>query len=693
MMLRNRSSIAIVSVLLGVTSCAAPSGTAGNGRERLCYGKCDEGGEGVSQLGGYDYIIVGSGAGGGPLSANLARAGKRVLLLEAGGDPAIKDEKENANYSVPAFHTRSTEDDAMRWDYYVQHFEDGDPRASQDDKAVWDSPDDSGKPRVFYPRSGALGGCTSHNALITVTPHESDWQKVHALRDREDDDSWAPANMRKYFERAERNRYVKNRSGEDGTGHGFDGWLSVERVEAGQAAFDAPFLFTALAAASNVGDNGFGNIFNLPGRLIDVMNGDINSADPGRDTRETVFGIPQAMANGKRNGTRELILETARAYPDNLTILARALVTKVIFDRSGAAPRAIGVEFIRGTNLYRAHPGAARDEGRPEVQRVELAQDENGGRRGEVILSAGAFNTPQLLMLSGVGASDQLTQHGIEQIVDLPGVGRNLQDRYEVGIVNQFDAPFAATARCTFSGDESDPCFREWQAATQTGDLRDVAYTSNGGIIGMTKRSSVSGQEPDLFIFALAGNFRGYEPGYSKQTVELNPRTVSWLVLKAHTRNRAGYVRLRSTDPRDTPIINFNNFAEGGEEDLRAMVDGVNTVRSIVDDTHSKLRTLNFFRAFGRARRVVETYPGRTETNVADFVVNNAWGHHASCTAPIGRADDPNAVLDSDFRVRGTVGLRVVDASVFPEIPGYFVVVPTYMVSEKASDVILRDNL
>ena len=147
---------------------------------------------------------------------------------------------------------------------------------------------------------------------------------------------------------------------------------------------------------------------------------------------------------------------------------------------------------------------------------------------------------------------------------------------------------------------------------------------------------------------------------------------------------------LRSANPRDMPEINFRYFGEGdnangeAQKDMQAMVDGVEFVRKIV----GKADSLSFFDGFR------ETWPGpsvRTRDQIATFVRNEAWGHHASGTAKIGAASDPKAVLDSRFRVRGVSGLRVVDASVFPRIPGFFIVVPVYMVSEKATDAILED--
>src|SRR5262249_22940728 len=122
----------------------------------------------------FEYIVVGSGAGGGPLAANLARNGHRVLLLEAGEDKGDK-----LTYQVPAFHPQSTEDPEMRWDYFVKHYSDA-ARQALDTKATPEG--------VLYPRAGTLGGCTAHNALITVYPHESDWDVIASITG---DDSWS----------------------------------------------------------------------------------------------------------------------------------------------------------------------------------------------------------------------------------------------------------------------------------------------------------------------------------------------------------------------------------------------------------------------------------------------------------------------------------------------------------------------
>jgi choline dehydrogenase len=139
-------------------------------------------------------------------------------------------------------------------------------------------------------------------------------------------------------------------------------------------------------------------------------------------------------------------------------------------------------------------------------------------------------------------------------------------------------------------------------------------------------------------------------------------------------------VLLRSADPRDTPDVRFRYFEEGDDaagEDLDAVVTGIEAARSIMRCLEHDVDT--------------ELVPGpgtASREELRSFVRDQAWGHHASCTCAIGPSSDPRAVLDSDFRVHGTRRLRVVDASVFPRIPGFFIVTAIYMVAEKASAVI-----
>jgi choline dehydrogenase-like flavoprotein len=275
-------------------------------------------------------------------------------------------------------------------------------------------------------------------------------------------------------------------------------------------------------------------------------------------------------------------------------------------------------------------------------------------------------------MLSGVGPKDELKKHGIDVRMDLPGVGKNLQDRYEVGIVNRMKTDWKVLDGALF--DNKDPQYKMWKS-------RGGVYITNGAVLAVIKKSDKSRPLPDLFCFALVGRFRGYEPNYSQEIV-LHHNYLTWAVLKAHTKNTGGMVKLRSANPQERPEINFHYFDEGTDrqqEDLESVVDGVKFVRVI--NSH----VANFFEE--------EEAPDKEERkDLAQFVKDNAWGHHASCTCKIGRKDDPMAVLDGNFRVYGTQGLRVVDASVFPRIPGFFIVTSVYMVGEKAADVILADS-
>lgn len=617
----------------------------------------------------FDYIVVGSGAGGGLVAPNLAEAGYRTLLLEAGTD------YESQSYRVPCFHAQATEEEGLRWDFFVRHYGDDDQQR-RDSKFV---PERDG---VLYPRAGTLGGCTAHNAMITVYPHNRDWDQIAELTG---DASWGSSNMRMYFERIERCQYVrrpwvlKNRAVAallqrvpviggrffNRGRHGFHGWLATSVADPKLAGRDEQLVRVLLACTESV-------LAQFLGRPLTVLEGLSTFCDPN-DWRvvaknpQGLWFVPLATSGGRRISVRERVQAVQRERPQKLVVRTGALVSRVLFEGT----RAIGVEYIDALHAYRADPRARADDAAQSPRTVRASR--------EVIVSGGAFNTPQLLKLSGIGPGEELRSRGIDVVVDLPGVGENLQDRYEVGVVLEMADDFALLQDCTFTspqpGEQPDVCFREWQHGKGV-------YTSNGAVVAITRKSRADEPTPDLFIFGLPAFFQGYHPGYAAALAR-DKNFFTFTILKAHTANRAGQVLLRSADPRDVPDINFHYFEEGTDaagRDLESVVTAIGFVRAVVDRMERLVK-----------REVVPGDAVRTPEEIKQFVRDEAWGHHASGTCKIGDDDDPMAVLDGAFRVRGTRALRVVDASVFPSIPGFFIVSAVYMVAEKASDAIVAD--
>lgn len=604
-----------------------------------------------------DYIVVGSGAGGGTLAARLAQRGFKVLLLEAGDDA----EPSNYNPQVPCFHAFASEDDRLKWDFFVRHYA-SDVQQRRDPKFC------SMRDGVLYPRAGTLGGCTSHNAMIIVYPHNSDWDHIAEVTG---DASWASGRMRRYFEQIERCEYqlLKKVLAKllrwNPSRHGFSGWLTTNVADPDMVFPDQELKKLIWASVE-------GAIRELELPMLDMLEDALSHLDPNdwRLVQRSAQGVrqtPLSTDGGRRRSTRDYLKEVQKRHRDRLVIRTGALVTRVLF---GEGNRAVGVEYRAGRKLYRAATGAG-EYGDGETRQAFASR--------EVILAGGAFNSPQLLMLSGIGPAEHLASFSIPVQVDLPGVGQNLQDRYEVGVVNRVKSNFGLLKGATFTapapGAAPDPVFAQWLKGKGV-------YTSNGAVISVITKSAPNRPEPDLFLFGIAGLFKGYYPGYS-QVFREHQDYFTWAILKAHSNNTAGTVTLRSPDPLDVPQIDFHYFEEGNDasgDDLESVVNAIELARVMTRRAGALIEE--------------EELPGKglqSRDELRQFVRDNAWGHHASCSNKMGPRSDRMAVVGSDFRVHGTTGLRVVDASVFPRIPGFFIVSAVYMIAEKAADVIVAD--
>jgi choline dehydrogenase len=401
----------------------------------------------------------------------------------------------------------------------------------------------------------------------------------------------------------------------------------------------------------------------------ELMQRDLNRIDRDRYEQPAIYQLPLHYDGMRRRSSSQTYLrDTVNELNDDgtprfpLTISTNSLATRVLFDTSGDTPRATGVAYLQGQALYKADQ---RNNG------LQVGRPFNVTATREVIVSGGAFNTPQILKLSGIGPREELESFNITVVKDLPAVGENLQDNYEAGIHVEASTDHGDFFEGCTRLAPGDPCFRAWEQ-NGTGP-----YGLGAAPAAFLYRSSVSeNNDTDLFLFGGAGVlFDGYYPGYSTPGRPLN--SSFWSVVKMQYQNTAGTVRLRSADPQDMPLINFRYFAEGREHDLQALREVIQFVLARYEDTPPPYGPYT----------VINPDPN---IDIDQAIMDQTFSHHAQSSCAIGLSDGDSCV-DSKFRVHGVHALRVVDASVFPRPMGGFPILPTFLIGTKASDVILSD--
>ncbi|KAJ7917033.1 choline dehydrogenase [Mycena leptocephala] len=575
----------------------------------------------------YDFVVVGSGAGGGPLAARLAESGFSVLLVDAGHDVV------NVNTTVPFYFGRAIEDLDLELNYTYDEYSPGAKFPRND---------------AWYPRARGLGGSTIHNAMVNnVAATERDFNDLATMFD---DPTWSYKNMRNYFKRIEHNLYL-DKSDPD---HGFYGWLKTN-INPTSILANPEFADPQLIDIANT-------LATSGGPAIDDLNSAANDAAVG--VANPSYTIDE---HHNRSSVHDRLVQVKKSSRGKLQFSLDTLATKILMCETGygGSPNAYGVEIAPGAAL--AVAGNFKGKHHLKTKTVTV--------RHEVIISAGVFQSPQLLMLSGIGDRDQLSQHDIEPIVHLPGVGTNLQDHDEVSNIWTLKQNHTLFEGCTvLYTPEEDPCLKYW---TDSGHQN--VYSFGAAISMMMSKSDHALSEPDILIYWIPGYFRGFYHGLAEELAEVH-NAITAIVLRAHPSSR-GVVRLTGNHPQDPVRIEKNHFeAAGGRQDIVSIREAIKVARSIVEHPNITMHV---------DAQVFPDPEVQSDEEIEDHILEHVFGHHGCCTNPIGADDDPNAVLDGDFKVRGVENLRVVDMSSWPKVPGWFVTTPTYMISEKAADVII----
>jgi choline dehydrogenase len=459
--------------------------------------------------------------------------------------------------------------------------------------------------RVSVVRGRVLGGCSSINGMVYTRGQREDYDDWAALPGCK---GWSYDELLPYFKRPEHFEPAS-----DNPFHGNDGELNVTHV-----AMKYPISEAYMEAAASIGI-----------RRLDDING---------ETQRGIGYMQVNMKDGRRWSSSDAFLSAQVRRRPNLTIVLKAAVTRVLLD----GKRAVGVEY---------------EDARGQVHRVRATR--------EVVLCAGAYNTPPLLEMSGIGRRDVLEALGVEVLHELPGVGENLQDHLQLWVQQGVDT------KKTLSEDGKFPrvvlnVLR--YLFTRTGPLAFPAANVGAFV------SSETGGRP-IFQLHFTPGSGGMDENGNMVATEKPGVNSTVCVIRPTSR---GSVHARSRSPKDAPKIVHNYLST--ERDRLLSIEGFKLQRRI------------YAAAAFKEHATEELVPGpsvQTDDEILEFWRTDSMStYHPVGTAKMGPAEDPDAVVDNQLRVHGIEGLRVVDASVFPLIPSGNTHAPVVAVAEKASDLI-----
>ncbi|NWE23308.1 choline dehydrogenase [Pseudomonas sp. P7548] len=453
--------------------------------------------------------------------------------------------------------------------------------------------------RIGTPRGRTLGGSSSINGMVYMRGHARDYDAWA----EQGCTGWSYAQVLPYFIRAQQH----HDGGDDY--RGANGHLHVTPGDT-RTPLCAAFIKAGAEA-------GYG------------LSKDLNGY------RQEAFGpVDRTTRNGRRWSTARGYLGEALAR-GNVTVATNALALRILFE----GKRAIGVEYEQSSKIHQAFAGR------------------------EVLLTSGAINSPQLLLLSGVGPAAELRDVGISVIHELPGVGKRLNDHPDTVVQYRCKQPVSLYPWTTAPG--------KWWIGARWFVTHDGLAASNHFEAGAFIRSRAGVEHPDLQLTFMP---LAVQPG----SVDLVQGHAFQVHIDLMRPTSLGSVTLRSVDPRQPPRILFNYLQT--EQDRADMRAGARLVREIIGQPAMA--------AFAGE----ELVPGAHAQSDAEL---DAWarqvtetGYHASGTCKMGPAEDPEAVVDTHLRVHGLDNLRVVDASIMPIIVSGNTNAPTVMIAEKASDLI-----
>jgi len=462
--------------------------------------------------------------------------------------------------------------------------------------------------KSYWPRGKVLGGSSSINAMIYIRGQAEDYEDWL----RAGNPGWGWNDVLPLFKRME-----TYGTGEDAF-HGGNGPLHVETSSRGLHPMCEDFIEACCEAGLE-------------------RNPDFNGA-----TQEGAGAYHITVKNGYRMSAARAYLWPIRKRP-NLHISTHSLVHRILFKNR----HAVGVEYVRNGALQTA-----------TLER-------------EVVLSAGAINSPHLLFLSGVGAGGELTGFGIPVVSDSPAVGRNLQDHF------YFDRSFRAT-RPTLNNQLSPWWGKAWAGMrymlTRRGPLaRNINHA--GGFFRTRKELS----RPNMQLYFSPLTYQKEQPGVrALMTPDPYPGFIIG-VSQCHPTSR-GSVRLASPDPYAHPLIQPNYLHT--EHDRRENLEGIKFIHKLASTSRMQ------------ALIAEEPGPGSITNDDEDLMKyirdNGGTVFHPSSTCRMGK-DPKTNVVDQTLRVHGLEGLRIADASIFPTMPAGNINAPAIMVGEKASDLVLKD--